>query len=95
MQTHAQDARVALAAFTQLTPDLYSMDCIDRYTNNVLHIAGMNGLTALTKLILDHDQGYTRLLWAKNLKCEYPVQVSFSERNFATAAVMLRAMNDW
>ena len=94
IQTNAQEGKVALAAFTQLTPDLYSMDCIDKNGNNALHIAGLNGFTALAKQILD-DQGYSRLLWAKNLKCHYPVQVSLNEGKFDTAAVYLRSMNDW
>ena len=69
------------------------MDCVDKKGNNVLHIAGVNGFAILTEQIL--DQGYTRLLWAKNLKCDYPVQVSLAAGKFETAAVFLTAMNDW
>lgn len=69
------------------------MDCIDRDSNNALHIAGRNRFTQLIKQIL--DQGYSRLLWARNLKNQYPVQVCLEEKNYATAAIMLRAMNDW
>ena len=69
------------------------MDCVDKKGNNVLHIAGENGFAILTEQILDQD--YTRLLWAKNLKGEYPVQVSLAVGKFETAAVFLRAMNDW
>ena len=80
-------------ALGQLSPDLYSMDCLDKHGNNALHIAASKGFKALTKQIL--DQGNCKLLWAKNYKCQYPVQVCREEEKYATAAVMLKSMNDW
>ena len=81
----------AVEAFIRLAPSLDEASIDDN--NNALHIAGKKGLTALTRQIIDRE--YHSLLWKRNNEQKCPVQVCLAKKNYATAAVMLKAMNDW
>ena len=82
----------AVEAFIRLAPSLDEASTDDD-NNNALHIAGKKGLTALTRQIIDRE--YHSLLWKRNSEQKYPVQVCLAKKNYATAAVMLKAMSDW
>ena len=74
--------------------DLYSEEFVSNGLN-ILHIAALNNSTKLVEYVL--SKGYTRLLWARSggSKNLYPVRMALDNQHFATAALMLKAMNDW
>lgn len=85
-QSKAKSESVALTIFEKLSPDLYATE------NLLLFIAGRRGFKSLTKKIL--DTGFSQLLTTANDKNQYPVQVCLEQKQYGTAAVMLRAMNN-
>ena len=92
-QECASCEEIVLDVFDELNPDLYSEKCVDSKGDNPCHLAASKGYTTFCKQIV--AKGYDKLLTTKNHKSKYPVEVSLSSEMYATAAVMLKSMNDW
>ena len=60
---------------------------------NILHTAASENYTKLSKYVV--ERGYQALLQLRTPSGQYPVQIALEKENYATAAVLLKAMNDW
>ena len=80
------------------TVDKYKLDLsLPRLENaqgfNILHTAASKDYTKLSKYVV--ERGYQALLQLRTPSGQYPVQIALEKENYATAAVLLKAMKQW